>query len=162
MSIVVGTRLQLRGCCDPPDFDRSSPGAGRAQSGRSGGSHLRNELLRPVPGLLADRSRGADVATQSIAGSDQLNTLLDQIYTAAGASTADPSSLFETDDTDPIGAYKAPRCPRMWPRCASGPMPALHREASSPTTRAMPNWRRRSSRSSTACRLTRRPADRIS
>jgi acetyl esterase/lipase len=48
---------------------------------------------------------GQAVATQSIAGTDQLNGVLDQIYTAAGASTADPSSRFATDDTDPVGTY---------------------------------------------------------
>ena len=55
---------------------------------------------------------GQAVATQSIAGSDQLNTLLAQIYTAAGASTADPSSLFETDDTDAVGAYNGTTVPQ--------------------------------------------------
>ena len=55
---------------------------------------------------------GQTVATQSIAGTDQLNALLDQIYTAAGASTADPSSLFETDDTDPIGTYDGATVPQ--------------------------------------------------
>ncbi len=55
---------------------------------------------------------GQAVATQSIASSDQLNALLDQIYTAAGASTADPSSLFETDDTDPIGTYEGATVPQ--------------------------------------------------
>jgi predicted esterase len=57
-------------------------------------------------------AEGQAVATQSIAGSDQLNTLLDQIYTAAGASTADPSSLFETDDTDAVGAYNGTTVPQ--------------------------------------------------
>jgi acetyl esterase/lipase len=52
---------------------------------------------------------GQTVATQSIAGADQLNA---QIYTAAGASTADPSSLFETDDTDPIGTYEGTSVPQ--------------------------------------------------
>jgi hypothetical protein len=37
---------------------------------------------------------------------------LDQIYTAAGASTADPSSLFERDDTDPIGTYEGATVPQ--------------------------------------------------
>jgi acetyl esterase/lipase len=55
---------------------------------------------------------GQTVATQSIAGADQLNALLAQIYTAAGASTADPSSLFETDDTDPIGTYEGTSVPQ--------------------------------------------------
>ncbi len=55
---------------------------------------------------------GQAVATQTIAGSDQLNALLGQIYTAAGASTADPSSLFETDDTDPIGTYDGATVPQ--------------------------------------------------
>jgi acetyl esterase/lipase len=55
---------------------------------------------------------GQTVATQSIAGTDQLNALLDQIYTAAGASTADPSSLFETDDTDPVGTYEGATVPQ--------------------------------------------------
>ncbi len=55
---------------------------------------------------------GQTVATQSLAGTDQLNALLDQIYTAAGASTADPSSLFETDDTDPIGTYDGATVPQ--------------------------------------------------
>jgi acetyl esterase/lipase len=55
---------------------------------------------------------GQAVATQSIASSNQLNALLDQIYTAAGASTADPSSLFETDDTDPIGTYEGATVPQ--------------------------------------------------
>lgn len=48
---------------------------------------------------------GQSVATQSVSATDQLNSLLDRIYTAAGASTADPSTSFETDDTDPIGTY---------------------------------------------------------
>ena len=55
---------------------------------------------------------GQTVATQSIASSDQLNALLGQIYAAAGASTADPSSLFETDDTDPIGTYQGVTVPQ--------------------------------------------------
>jgi acetyl esterase/lipase len=58
------------------------------------------------------RTAGQTVATESIAGTDQLNALLDQIYTAAGASTADPSSLFETDDTDPIGTYEGATVPQ--------------------------------------------------
>ena len=123
-----------------------------------GGPHLRDELLRPLPGLLADRgSTGQSVATQSIASTDQLNALLGQIYTAAGASTADPSSLFATDDTD-IGRHlrRRHRAPGRGQRCASGPTPARHRGPSSPTTRGTPNWRRPSSRSSTACPSTRR------
>jgi predicted esterase len=55
---------------------------------------------------------GQAVAIQSVAGADQLNALLDQIYTAAGVSTADPSSLFETDDTDSIGTYEGTTVPQ--------------------------------------------------
>ncbi len=55
---------------------------------------------------------GQSVAPQSIAGTDQLNALLNQIYSAAGASTADPSSRFETDDTDPIGTYQSATVPQ--------------------------------------------------
>jgi len=55
---------------------------------------------------------GQAAATQSITSTDQLNTLLGQIYAAAGASTADPSSLFETDDTDPVGTYDGANVPQ--------------------------------------------------
>ena len=55
---------------------------------------------------------GQSVATQSIASSDQLNSLLTQIYTAAGASTADPASLFQTDDTDMTGTYAGATVPQ--------------------------------------------------
>ncbi|MGH9078651.1 MAG: carboxylesterase family protein [Acidimicrobiales bacterium] len=55
---------------------------------------------------------GQSVATQSIADSDQLNALLDQIYTGAGASMADASPLFETDDTDPVGTYAGATVPQ--------------------------------------------------
>jgi hypothetical protein len=55
---------------------------------------------------------GQSVATQSIASSDQLNALLAQIYAAAGASTADPASLFETDDTDMTGTYAGATVPQ--------------------------------------------------
>jgi dienelactone hydrolase len=55
---------------------------------------------------------GQSTATQSISGADQLNALLGQVYTAAGVSTADPSSLFETDDTDLIGTYDGATVPQ--------------------------------------------------
>jgi acetyl esterase/lipase len=55
---------------------------------------------------------GQTVATQSITSTDQLNALLDQIYTAAGASMADASSLFETDDTDPDATYDGTTVPQ--------------------------------------------------
>jgi predicted esterase len=55
---------------------------------------------------------GQAVATQSIASTDQLNALLDQIYTQAGASTADASSLFETDDTDTDATYNGSTVPQ--------------------------------------------------
>jgi acetyl esterase/lipase len=55
---------------------------------------------------------GQSVATQGIASTDQLNALLEQIYAAAGASTADPSSLFETDDTDMVGTYDGTTVPQ--------------------------------------------------
>ena len=55
---------------------------------------------------------GQGIATQSIASTDQLNTLLQQIYATAGASTADPSSLFETDDTDTVGTYAGVTVPQ--------------------------------------------------
>jgi acetyl esterase/lipase len=55
---------------------------------------------------------GQMVATQSIASTDQLNALLEQIYIAAGAATADPSSLFETDNTDLIGTYDGATVPQ--------------------------------------------------
>jgi acetyl esterase/lipase/lysophospholipase L1-like esterase len=55
---------------------------------------------------------GQTEATQSISGTDQLDTLLDQIYTAAGASMADASSLFETDDTDPDATYNGTTVPQ--------------------------------------------------
>jgi acetyl esterase/lipase len=55
---------------------------------------------------------GQAVATQSITSTDQLNALLDQIYLAAGASMADASSLFETDDTDPDATYDGTTVPQ--------------------------------------------------
>jgi acetyl esterase/lipase len=55
---------------------------------------------------------GQAVATQSVSGTDQLNALLDQIYTGAGASTADVSSQFETDDTDPDATYNGTTVPQ--------------------------------------------------
>jgi acetyl esterase/lipase/lysophospholipase L1-like esterase len=55
---------------------------------------------------------GQTVATQSISGTDQLNGLLDQIYTAAGASVADVASSFETDDTDPDASYNGTTVPQ--------------------------------------------------
>ena len=55
---------------------------------------------------------GQSVATQSIASTDQLNGLLDRIYAAAGASVADPSSRFATDDTDPVGTYGGATVPQ--------------------------------------------------
>jgi predicted esterase len=70
---------------------------------------------------------GQGVATQSIAGTDQLNTLLAQIYTAGGASTADPSSLFETDDTDTVGTFAGTTVPQdvasicQWTEACSSP-----------------------------------------
>ena len=57
-------------------------------------------------------SSGQSVATQSIANTDQLNALLGQIYSAVGASTADPSSRFETDDTDTTGTYAGTTVPQ--------------------------------------------------
>jgi acetyl esterase/lipase/lysophospholipase L1-like esterase len=57
-------------------------------------------------------SAGQAVATQSLTSTDQLNALLTQIYATAGASTADPSPLFETDDTDTTGTYQGATVPQ--------------------------------------------------
>ena len=57
-------------------------------------------------------STGQSTAAQSITSADQLNALLGQIYSAAGVSTADPSSLFATDDTDLIGTYDGTTVPQ--------------------------------------------------
>jgi predicted esterase len=50
-------------------------------------------------------SSGQAIASQTMVETDQLNTLLGQIYRSAGVSMADPASLFQTDDTDPVGTY---------------------------------------------------------
>jgi acetyl esterase/lipase len=55
---------------------------------------------------------GQAVATASLASIDQLNTLLGQIYHAAGASMADPASLFQTGDTDTTGSYQGAVVPQ--------------------------------------------------
>ena len=59
-----------------------------------------------------DGTSGQAVATQTVTGTDQLNALLGQIYQAAGVSMADPASLFETDDTDPIGTWQGATVPQ--------------------------------------------------
>ncbi|HEY3833328.1 MAG TPA: carboxylesterase family protein [Acidimicrobiia bacterium] len=55
---------------------------------------------------------GQTAATQSISNTDQLNGLIDHIYAAAGASTADVSSAFATDDTDPAATYAGATVPQ--------------------------------------------------
>ncbi|HEY1738264.1 MAG TPA: carboxylesterase family protein, partial [Acidimicrobiia bacterium] len=55
---------------------------------------------------------GQATATQSISNTDQLNGLFDHIYATAGASTADVSSAFATDDTDPDATYNGTTAPQ--------------------------------------------------
>jgi len=75
---------------------------------------------------------GQAVATATVAGIDQLNAQLTRIYPGARVSVADVSSLFETDDTDPIGDYQGATVPRTWPSRADG-LVCARRETSTPT-----------------------------
>ena len=55
---------------------------------------------------------GQAVATSTVAGVDVLNAQLAQIYRTAGVSMADVASLFQNDDTDPIGTYQGVNVPQ--------------------------------------------------
>ena len=54
---------------------------------------------------------GQTLAASTVAGTDQLNAQLGQIYSAAGVSVADVASAFQVDDTDPIGSYQGVTVP---------------------------------------------------
>ena len=112
-------------CQTPPGSTPPAPRPERARSATDLPKDL-GALKAAYPGLpiygmdyydpfLAYWLQGASgqaVATQTVTGTDQLNALLGQIYRTAGVSMADPASLFQTDDTDPIGTYQGTTVPQ--------------------------------------------------
>ncbi|MFZ0668338.1 MAG: GDSL-type esterase/lipase family protein [Acidimicrobiales bacterium] len=59
----------------------------------------------PFLGVWLTGSSGQQLATQSEQYAIGLNTLLEQLYTAGGAATADPATMFQTTDFEETGSY---------------------------------------------------------
>ena len=112
--IVLGVNTDLRLGGHQPDLQRTPPGVGPAQGGRPRGPHLRDELLRPVPGHLADRIRqGSRSPPRASTSTDQLNALLEPDL-HGGRSIDGRSVLASSKRTTPIptGTYAGTTVPQ--------------------------------------------------
>ena len=124
LTIDIGAD-DVQTCQTPSGLDPTCAAAGEAQIATDLPLDL-SALQSAYPGLpiygmdyydpfLAywlDGAAGQATATQTVTETDQLNAQLGQIYAAAGVAMADPASLFETDDTDPIGTYAGTTVPQ--------------------------------------------------